>query len=205
MEEQDSREEQRREQILAAAFAVATENGLAGLSVRSVAARAQVSHALVLFYFGRKRHLMMALLDRLFADSVTLHVRGHAKRGSGERVDVYALLRQEAQRAVDNPEQTRLFFEFCALGARNPEVHARIDEEMGRYRAKIRAIVEPLAGGLPDAIAGAAHAGVAATLVSWIQGCALQVMMGSEPLSVEEYLTATRDLVVLLAPLHPAG
>ena len=50
-------EDQRRGQILQAAFDVACRAGIGGLTVRAVAAEAHVSHALVLFHFGRKQRI----------------------------------------------------------------------------------------------------------------------------------------------------
>ena len=55
----------RREQILQAAYEVALRRGIDGLTVRAVAARARLSHSLVLFHFKRKDQLGLALLDRV--------------------------------------------------------------------------------------------------------------------------------------------
>jgi AcrR family transcriptional regulator len=57
----------RREQILKAAYEVAVRRGIDGLTVRAVAARARLSHGLLLFHFKRKDQLGLALLDRVLA------------------------------------------------------------------------------------------------------------------------------------------
>ena len=69
---QKAPEGQRREQILAAAYQVASRDGIAGLTVRSVAARAGLSHGLVLFHFKRKEQLVAALLEGVLAATLTL-------------------------------------------------------------------------------------------------------------------------------------
>ena len=62
----------RREQILKAAYEVALRRGIDGLTVRAVAARARLSHGLVLFHFKRKDQLGLALLDRVLATTLSL-------------------------------------------------------------------------------------------------------------------------------------
>src|SRR4051812_41536631 len=88
-------QDQRREQILRAAFEVATRAGIGGMSVRAVAAEARLSHALVLFYFGSKQQLVHALLDWLIEPTAVLHVSDEIARLPGARERLGALLRQE--------------------------------------------------------------------------------------------------------------
>ena len=64
----------RREQILEAAYEVALRRGIDGLTVRAVAARARLSHSLVLFHFKRKDQLGLGLLDRVLAGTLSLTV-----------------------------------------------------------------------------------------------------------------------------------
>src|SRR5206468_6073315 len=59
---QKATEATRREQILKAAYDVALRRGIDGLTVRAVAAKARLSHGLVLFHFKRKEQMGLALL-----------------------------------------------------------------------------------------------------------------------------------------------
>jgi len=52
---QKASEAQRREEIMRAAYDVASKQGVEALTVRAVAARAAVSHGTVLFHFARGR------------------------------------------------------------------------------------------------------------------------------------------------------
>ena len=70
----------RRQQILQAAHQVALRQGIDGLTVRAVAARARLSHGLVLFHFKRKDQLVSALLDRVLAATLTLQVTEEVAR-----------------------------------------------------------------------------------------------------------------------------
>ncbi len=198
MEERVAVEEIRREQILEAAFDVAAAAGLGGLTVRSVAARARVSHALVLFYFERKDRLLMALLEWLIARAAALRVEDADDHASAlDRL--YALLRQEMSRVAHEPEQTRLFFEYWALGARQPEIRSRISVELERYRAAFRTIVMELLDAERATFAGTTPAGLAALAVSWVQGGAVQLLADPEHFDSEAYLAAVRGIVGLLA------
>ena len=75
---QKAAEATRREQILKAAYEVALRRGIDGLTVRAVAARARLSHGLVLFHFKRKDQLGLALAGPGAGDDrIAHHPRGH--------------------------------------------------------------------------------------------------------------------------------
>jgi TetR/AcrR family transcriptional regulator, transcriptional repressor of bet genes len=188
-------EEVRREQILRAAFEVAAREGIGGLTVRAVAGEAEVSHALVLFYFGRKERLVQELLGWLMANSSVLRVSEDISRFPSALDRLHALLQQEMFRVAQEPRHTRLFFDYWALGAREPAIRARIGEELERYRSAFRAIMEELLVAEPATFAGVTADGLAAVAVSWIQGCALQAMTDPEHFDTEEYLAAVRGIV----------
>ena len=67
-------EETRREDMLRAAYDVAARQGLDALTLRTVAARADVSHGTVLFHFKRKHELVANLLDRVLYATGVLRV-----------------------------------------------------------------------------------------------------------------------------------
>ena len=85
-------EEVRRGQILQAAFDVAGRDGIAGLTVRAVAAEAGISHALVLFHFGRKERLIHGLLDWVIEATSVLHISEDIARFPHARDRLHALL-----------------------------------------------------------------------------------------------------------------
>jgi TetR/AcrR family transcriptional regulator, transcriptional repressor of bet genes len=192
-------EEVRREQILRATFEVAAREGLGGVTIRAVAAEAELSHALVLFHFGSKERLVGELLEWLIASTSVLHVSGEIARLPGALDRLQALLEQEVSRLSREPRETRLFFEFWALGAYRPPVRARIGEELERYRATFRGIMAELFHAEPAAFAAASADAMAGVAVSWIQGCAVQAMIDPERFDTGEYLTAVSGVVAGLA------
>jgi TetR/AcrR family transcriptional regulator, transcriptional repressor of bet genes len=188
-------EEERREQILHAAFTVSCGEGLRGLTVRGVAAEAGVSHALVLFHFRTRERLVQALLDWLIVGMAVLRVSDDVASLPHARDRLHALLEQELERVSQQPEHTRLFLEFWVLGTRDPEIRARLSAELERYRCAFRSIMEELlvsdAGRLPHATAD----GLAAVAVSWIHGCAVQAMVDPTQFDTAGYLEAVRDMI----------
>lgn len=188
-------EDVRREQILRAAFAVACREGIAGLTVRTVAAEARVSHALVLFHFGRKARLVHELLDWVIAATAVLHVSDDIARFPYARDRLHALLEQEMTRLSHQPEHTRLFLEYWALGVRHEEIRTRISAELERYRTAFRTIMEELLHAEPATFAGATADGLAAVAVSWIHGCAVQAMIDPGDFDTDGYLTAVREMI----------
>jgi TetR/AcrR family transcriptional regulator, transcriptional repressor of bet genes len=188
-------EDERREQILDAAVAVAGRDGIEGLTVRAVAAEAGVSHALVLFHFGRKDRLIGELLDWVLGATTVLHISGDVAQFPHARDRLHALLQQEMTRLSHQPEHTRLFLEFWALGARQEETRRQISEELERYRSAFCEIMEEMLETEPAAFVGATADGMAAVAVSWIHGCAVQALIDPEHFDTDQYLTAVRGLI----------
>ena len=192
-------EDQRREQILRSAFEVAQRDGIAGLTVRSVAAEAKVSHALVLFYFKRKDRLVHELLDWLIDSMAVLYVSEDIAAFPRAQDRLHALLQQEMARVSHQPAHTRLFLEYWALGARHEEIRTRISGELERYREAFRDIMDELVSAEPVAFAGATADGLAGVAVSWIHGCAVQAMIDPVHFDTDEYLAAVRGMIGQLA------
>lgn len=188
-------EEARREQILRAAFEVASREGIGGLTVRAVAKEAGISHALVLFHFGRKDRLVRELLNRVIGGAAVLRVSDDIAKFPRALDRLHALLQQEMSRLSQQPQQTRLFLEFWAMGTRDEEIGGLISAELERYRSAFRAIMEELLRSEPAAFPGATADGLAAVAVSWIQGCAVQAMIDPRHFDTDEYLTAVRGMI----------
>lgn len=199
-------EKERREQILGAAFEVAARDGVAGLTVRAVAAQAELSHALVLFHFGRKEHLLQELLEWLLATTSVFDVPEDVFSFPDALDRLYALLQQEMVRLTHEPRHVRLFFEYWALGARHEPIRVRISAELERYRAAFRENMEELLLAEPATFPGVTAEGLAAVAVSLIQGCAVQAMNDPDRFDTEEYLGAARGIIgQLAAPVTPTN
>ena len=192
-------EAERREQILKAAHHVALRQGIDGLTVRAVAARARLSHGLVLFHFKRRDQLVAAVLERVLAATLPQHFLGEATPGSDPRQCLGAVLGQEVDRLSRDSRQMRLFLEYWALGSHQPIIRARIGAELERYRTAFRPLTEDILAAEPARFAGVTPEGLAAVAVSFISGCAVQAMIDPERFEVEKYLLAVHGVIGGLA------
>lgn len=190
----------RRDQITRAAYEVASQQGLDRLTVRLVAARAHLSPGLVLFHFKSKERLVIALLDGVLATTTVLRIGPEIRRIRAPLKRLLALLRVEMNRLSSEPRRIRLFFDFWALGRRQPAVGARIRAELTRYRAAFRPIAREVLKAEPERFPGVTPAGLAAVAVSFIKGCAVQSMIDPEHFDIREYLLAAEGLLGQLAP-----
>ena len=192
---QRASEATRREQILNAAYEVALRRGIDGLTVRAVAAKARLSHGLVLFHFKRKDQLGLALLDRVLAMTLSLKMSNEVRAmpNPGERLQ--ELLRQEMQRLSADPRRVRLLLEYWARGAHNTVIRAKISAEMDKYRAGFRTIAEEARRMETGRWASGTPAGLAAAAVSLIMGYPVQSMIDPDHVDVGEYLATAQEIL----------
>jgi TetR/AcrR family transcriptional repressor of bet genes len=187
----------RREQILKAAFEVALRRGVDGLTVRAVAARARLSHGLVLFHFKRKDQLGLALLDRVLETTLSLSVPDTIRSLANPRERLQALFGYEMQRLVEEPRRMRLLLEYWARGAHNAVIHRKISARLEEYRTAFRDTAEEA---LPtDAGRYGTPTGVAAAVLSLLIGYSVQAIADPEHSDVGEYMTAVEGILGRLA------
>lgn len=185
----------RREQILAAAYAVAAREGLEGTTIIQVAAAAELSPGLVMFHFKSKRLLLLALLDWLLATTTALHVGDEIVRLPTPHEQLVGLLRQEMGRLASEPLRVRLTFDFWSAGIRDAIVRERLQTEFARYREAFRPFAAAVLRTEPERFSGVTADGLAAVSVSFIKGCAVQSMIDPERFDIDAYLAATEGLL----------
>lgn len=188
-------EEERREQILGAAHNVALKSGIDGVTLRAVAAEAGLSHGLVVFYFKRKDLLIDAVLDRALMNTAQLHIPGEVARIAHPTDRLSALVQEELARQVRDPRGMRLFFEYWAMGVRQPAIRLRVSAALERYRAAFRAVAEEMLAHEAPLGTQLNADGLAAVAVSLINGFAVQAMLDPEGFDTEAYLAAVQGLV----------
>jgi TetR/AcrR family transcriptional repressor of bet genes len=187
-------EAERRDQMLRAAAQVAAKRGLSGLTIRNVALRAQLSTGLVLFHFGSKDGLVLALLDWMLETTTVLHVGPEIASIAPPLERLLALIRQEMVRLSSEPARIRLFFDFWSAGMWNRAIRTRMQRELDRYREAFRPMAAEVLSAEPDRFPGVTADGLAAVAVSFIKGCAVQAMIEPD-LDLAEFLTAVEGLI----------
>jgi AcrR family transcriptional regulator len=188
-------EAERQEQILRAAHEVALRRGIDGLTVRAVAARARLSHGLVLFHFKRKDQLGLALLDRVLARTLALTIPDDVGAVTNPRERLQALFRHEVHRLSQEPRRIRLLLEYWARGAHNAVIREKISAGLDSYRRAFQHIAEKALHSEPGRLSKGTAAALAATAVSLILGYPVQAMIDPDHFDVAEYLAAVDGIL----------
>lgn len=185
----------RREQIVSAAFRLASRGGLRAVTIRDVAAKARMSPGLVVFHFRTKERVLLALLDHVLATTITLRVDPAIEAIEDPLERLIAMLRQEMGRLSTDPLHNRIFFEFWNEGMSNRPVRVRMQRELDRYRTAFHGVAREVIASDPSRFAGTSAESLAAVAVSFIKGCAVQSMV--EPgLDVSGFLRAAEALLI---------
>jgi TetR/AcrR family transcriptional repressor of bet genes len=190
-------EDARREQIVAAAYAAAAKRGLRAVTIRDVARRARVSAGLVIFHFGTKDRVILALLDWVVANTVSLTVGPDIIAIVDPLDRLVAVVHQEMMRLGGEPSRNRLFFEFWGEGIWNRAVRVRMQRDLDRYREAIRPFVETAAAAYPERFGPVDTDSLTTAVVSFLKGCAVQSTIQPD-LDVE---SLSRAAGMLLQPL----
>jgi AcrR family transcriptional regulator len=194
-------EEERKEQILAAVFRVATKHGLERLTIRRVAATAELSSGLVHFHFNTKDDLLVALLDWLLETTTAVQVDEGIRRIASPLERLQALLRKEMNRLTSDRRRIQLFFDFWMRGIHDRRIRARMRAELERYRNAFRPMAEEVLAAEPDRFGDMSAEGLASVAVGLIKGCAVQSVIDPSGFDNEQFLRAARALMAQLEPV----
>lgn len=175
----------KRGEILRAVWAVVARRGIAGVSVRSVAAEAGVSAGRVQHYFASKDDLVRASLAEMVAVAEAAHAGAVA--GAGPAEELWNLLAHALPAAEGTRVGTSVFYSFVAAGVADPEVAAVLAQSKSDAEAEAARLLERCAPGLADPRAAAR------TLLAVADGLTLRVLVGD--LTAEEAQDALRGAV----------
>jgi TetR/AcrR family transcriptional regulator, transcriptional repressor of bet genes len=189
-------EEERREEILRAAYAVAARDRLAGVTARAVAAEAGLSSGLVFFYFETIQGLLIELLDWLLERTIVAGELDELRSAPGTPAErMMVVIRRDVERLPRQRERVELFFDFWVLGTRHPEIRDRIRAALDRYRDAFLPLADALVREAPQRYAGITAEGLAAVAASFVEGCALQVVMDPAAFDVDRSMATLNALV----------
>lgn len=188
-------EEERREEILRAAYAVATRERLAGVTGRAVAAEAGVSSGLVFFYFESVDGLLTELLDWLLSRTIVAGEISGIFDVDDPAERMMAVIGRDVERLPKQRERVELFFDYWVLGTRHPAVRAKIRGALDRYRDAFLPLAREVVDADPGRYAGITAEGLADVAASFVEGCALQVVMDPAAFDVARSMATLEALV----------
>ncbi len=193
-------EEQRREGLLRAAFAVAARDGLAGVTARAVAAEAGVSSGLVFFHFRTVDALHAALLEWLLAHTfVAAELPPGRRPNAGAAARMLAAVRRDLDALPRARRRVELFFDYWVRGTRDPAVRGTIRGALDRYRAAFVPLAAAVVAEAPLGHYGPdperAAAGLATVAATFVEGCALRVVLDPAGFDVDAAMATLTALV----------
>jgi TetR/AcrR family transcriptional regulator, transcriptional repressor of bet genes len=188
-------EDQRREQILEAAYRVALRQRIAGLSSRAVASEAGISHGLLFFHFRNRRELMLALLDWLLAQKTLRRAEDRGK-ASG---DASSRLADEIRSAIEglprDSKRIELFFDYWFMGEHDPMIRNRIRAALKVYRDSYLPWVRALIKEHPEEYRGVSAEAMADIVTSFIEGCSMRAITDPHSYDAPAYSGAIKALL----------
>jgi TetR/AcrR family transcriptional repressor of bet genes len=200
-------EQQRRAQIVDAALTVAARDRLDRLTVRRVAAEAGLSPGLVFHHLDDKETLLLAVLDRLIERTLVLVEPVPAPDGSptgaGDRL--LARVRHDLARIEAERELIELFFDFWVMGTRHPEVRRRIARALEGFRAALVPLAAAVVEEEPDRFADTDAQRLAALVVAFILGHAVQAVLDPAATDVAGAVVTLDALVPRAEPAVHGG
>lgn len=188
-----------RQKLIEATAATLREDGIAGLSARTVAARADVNQALVFYHFGTMPELIQAA-TRAAVDENVVYYR--------EQFDQIRSLREllEVGRELHDREHTTGNIAVMAqllAGAKQDLLLAEAGRyAMARWCEQIEAVVGRLMEGSP--LAGVVDAAGLASMISAVF-IGLELYDGVDPVGSRAALDAVERLVVLVDVVDDLG
>jgi TetR/AcrR family transcriptional repressor of bet genes len=192
---QKAASEERRAQIIGAALQVAIARGVEELTVRRVADAAGLSHGLVHFHFRTKPDLLGALLDVVLRRTAAAEAVPGELPAESPVAQLLAVMHSEIARLAADHDMAKLFFDFSVMGAHNHVIRRRMSAELVRYRRAFRPLVTRAIESEPARFAGVTPDDLAAVVVSFIKGSALQAVIDPRGFDTAGFLTASAALL----------
>jgi AcrR family transcriptional regulator len=182
-----------RDRLVAAARAELTERGLANVSLRGIARRAEVSHAAPKYFFGDRAGLLTAIATAGFTE-LTGRLRAV---GAGDAPGLGDLGRAYVHFGLEHPALFELMFRPDELHPDDPALQAAQAESIGVLASATTTIaVEGQHDGVPPVMALVSWA-FAHGLVALVRDGALQSLGGgADATALADQLVGVFDRVV---------
>ena len=174
-----------RDALCAALARIVARDGLDGVTFRSVAAEAGVTHGLASYHFGNRETMIIEALTWAVRESIQRGRLGEDTATLAEfAADVPALMDEEPQEAVFQ-------FQLALEGQRRPELLAQVQSTYDDYVSEVRATLTRL--GLAD------DEPLARLVFAAIDGLSIQQLIYREPARTAGALERLREILPSIA------
>lgn len=188
-----TRTEGRRTAIIHAVWQVIAERGMAAVTMRTVAAAADVSVGRIQYWFHTKDELLRASLAEMLANAAHLH--DDATDRGDDRDSLWQLISHPIPRSATARAGVSVFHQYVAAGINHPGLAAMLAEAKDGGEREAARLLRRLDPTLPD------PRSEARSLIATADGLAMRVLIGSLSVrSAERTLGATLERLVPAAP-----
>lgn len=194
-------EAERREQILRATCLAISDRGYRGLRVRDVATRVGTSTGTIHYYFGTKRDLVLAAFEYNFSHSIARR-RDILDAAGDPATKLSRLVESYLPRDAETVLAWRVWADIWAEGLREPLLRELNERVYGEWRQLISTIIAE--GQAREVFVDGDPVQRANALIAMIDGLALQVILGSDSMSLDQAQGVVLGYVQTLRPTRPA-
>jgi TetR/AcrR family transcriptional regulator, transcriptional repressor of bet genes len=189
----------RRAQLIEATIESLAERGFSRTTVTEVAARAGISHGLVLFHFQSKENLLAETLDYLAEEYRINWQTALAKAGETPESQILALIRADFAEAVCTPARLSAWCAFWGESQSRPLYQARCGANDALYNATLVRLCTAM-----NEAYGYDHATeqTARLIRIMTEGVWLDLMTLAQPYSVAEAMATVLAGTKALYPRH---
>ncbi|MGH8964235.1 MAG: TetR/AcrR family transcriptional regulator [Actinomycetes bacterium] len=163
----------RRPSIIRAVWQVIAEQGMAAVSMRTVAAAAEVSVGRIQYRFRTKDELLRASLEAMLSGAAQLHA--DAIEGTDDRAALMHLIGHPIPRAEGSRAGVSLFHQYVAASINHPPLASLLAEAKDGQEREATRLLRKVAPDLRD------PRGEARLLVATADGLAMRVLMSNLP------------------------
>jgi AcrR family transcriptional regulator len=178
-----------RDALCEALARIVARDGLDGVTFRSVAAEAGVTHGLASYHFGNRETMIVEALTWATRDSIALGRLGEdAATLEQFAADVPALMAEQPQEAVFQ-------FQLALEAQRRPELLAQVQATYDEYISEVRGTLARLGLADDEPLARLAFAA--------IDGLSMQQLIYRDPARTAEALARLREILAALPRTAP--
>ncbi len=165
--------DERRQELVRAAYEIIAEQGFEGLRTRNVAARAGVNIATLHYYFSTKEDLIRGVVDYIQQQFIEQHERLRM-HGSSARAQLHAELWQALEIKRERPELQTVLHELFLRSLRDEAIYAIWRDIDTHWHVSL---VEIVRAGIDE---GSLRADLdvdatASTIIAFIKGASIQL------------------------------
>ena len=180
-----------RDALCDALARIVARDGLDGVTFRSVATEAGVTHGLASYHFGNR--------ETMIVEALSWAVREAIQRGSlGEDISTLAEFAAEVPALMaEQPQEAVFQFQLALEAQRRPELLAQVRATYDQYVSEVRATLTRLGLADDEALAQLAFAA--------IDGLSIQQLIYRDPARTEVALERLRGILAALPALAGEG